>query len=131
MLEVTKLTKSCAGWLRQYAAETVVHTIQCRCRNGRDRLPKRRSPHAAETPYCRNVLHSSNAYFVYSRDFLSVSQVECKLAKSAKNGRTCKEIMHKGCKVEKGECVCGRLASCEDPFPYNSEHQCLKDLKGK
>ena len=41
--------------LRQYgngAAETVVHTMQWRCRNGRDRLPKMQSRHAAEMPKC-------------------------------------------------------------------------------
>lgn len=56
--------------------------------------------------------------------------VESKLVKSQKNGKTCKEVMHKGCKVEKGECVCGRVAGCESPFPYNSHHQCSKDLQG-
>jgi len=35
-----------------------------------------------------------------------------------------------GCSVEKGECVCGELVDCTNPYPYKDLAQCTKDIKG-
>ncbi|KAI0218428.1 hypothetical protein LSAT2_029862 [Lamellibrachia satsuma] len=37
----------------------------------------------------------------------------------------------RGCRWETGHCKCGEAKQCNNPFPYESKHECILDAQGQ
>ncbi|GAB1604526.1 hypothetical protein Ahia01_000734100 [Argonauta hians] len=41
------------------------------------------------------------------------------------------KVQFKGCNIQNGKCVCGKVSDSINPYTYNRRSQCLRDLNGE